>query len=193
MEIIDNFFNQEDQDFLENLLFIEEQFPWYLAHTSNSTPHSYIQKIRQNVGLPFEKEFHQFVHTFYEDEKQNSSHWSYLEKIFKSNKHVPINNFFRVKANLNVQIIGATKDTHGALHQDHPESMFQSILYYVNDADGDTLLFDNKKNVVEKVSPKKGRAIIFDSHTFHAASPPLNHKIRVVVNCILYKNQVDFK
>ena len=187
MKIIDNFFNQQDQDFIEKLLFIEENFPWYLAHTSNYTYEDYVDAIKENVGLPFEKEYHQFVHTFYGNKKQNSNHWPYFEKIFKSNKHIEINNFFRVKANLNVQVLGSTKDTHGMVHRDHPKNILKSILYYVNDTDGDTLLFDNSKNLIEKINPKKGRAVIFDSNSLHAASPPFNSKIRVVINCIIYK------
>ena len=55
MKIIDNFFNQQDQDFIEKLLFIEENFPWYLAHTSNYTYEDYVDAIKENVGLPFQK------------------------------------------------------------------------------------------------------------------------------------------
>ena len=58
MKIIDNFFNQQDQDFIEKLLFIEENFPWYLAHTSNYTYEDYVDAIKENVGLPFEKEYY---------------------------------------------------------------------------------------------------------------------------------------
>ncbi len=187
MEIIDNFLNTEDQDYLERLLFIEEHFPWYLAHTSNYTIHTYEDGIRENSGLPNEKEYHQFVHTFFAEEKSNSPFWKNIEKIFKSNKYVSINNFFRVKSNLNVQIRGATKDTHGVLHRDHFEDNYYTILYYVNDSDGDTLLFNKEKNVIKNIRPKKGRAILFDSNTFHAASPPLNYKFRIIINCICQK------
>ena len=48
MKIIDNFFNQQDQDFIEKLLFIEENFPWYLAHTSNYTYEDYVDAIKEN-------------------------------------------------------------------------------------------------------------------------------------------------
>ncbi len=186
MKVIDNFFNKEDQDFLQETLLVDTHnvFPWYLAHTSNYVPYNYTDSIRLNSGLPFEKDYHQFCHTFYADKKQNSEHWPRLEKMFMFNKHIKVKKFYRVKANLNVQIIGANEETHGSLHTDLTDNTHKSVLYYVNNSDGDTLLFDNNKNVVKRVKPKKGRAVVFDSNILHAASPPLNSRFRVVVNCI---------
>jgi hypothetical protein len=63
------------------------------------------------------------------------------------------------------------------------------LLYYVNDADGETLLFDktiddikdddvmylderHEFNVVNKIMPKQGRILLFDGRTYHSASSP---------------------
>lgn len=63
------------------------------------------------------------------------------------------------------------------------------LLYYVNDADGETILFDktindieddnimylderHQFNVVNKIMPKKGRILLFDGTTYHSASSP---------------------
>ena len=63
------------------------------------------------------------------------------------------------------------------------------LLYYVNDADGETLLFDktiddiedddtiylderHKFNVVNKIIPKQGRVLLFNGRTYHSASSP---------------------
>ena len=73
------------------------------------------------------------------------------------------------------------------MHRDSPHDYLESILYYVNDSDGETLFFDNDRNLIKKVKPKKGRAIIFDSNTIHAASSPINCRFKVVINCIVYK------
>jgi|TARA_R100001015_G_C4608682_1_gene163912 hypothetical protein len=186
IKVVDNFFKKEDQDFLEETLCIDldNQFPWFLAHTSNYVPDNYTSGIKVNSGLPFEKDYHQFCHTFYMEEKGNSMHWPRLEKMYKSNKFIKIKSFYRVKANLNVQIIGANEKTHGSLHSDYPGNIYTSVLYYVNDSDGDTLFFNNHRKVIKRVRPKRGRAVVFDSNTLHAASPPLNFRFRVVVNCI---------
>lgn len=46
------------------------------------------------------------------------------------------------------------------------------VLYYVNDADGDTVFFDNNNNIVESVSPKKGRVVLFNGSILHSGGIP---------------------
>ena len=54
-------------------------------------------------------------------------------------------------------------------------------IYYVNDCDGDTFLFDGTKEIA-KISPKKGRIVIFDGKTLHAGSHPYLSDFRMVIN-----------
>ena len=54
-------------------------------------------------------------------------------------------------------------------------------LYYINDSDGDTIFYDNNKNEVKRVSPKKGRIAFFDGSIYHSSGAP--SKIhRAVIN-----------
>lgn len=66
-------------------------------------------------------------------------------------------------------------------------------LYYVFDSDGDTVFFDNKSesedrpsfinyNIIEKVTPKQGRVVLFDGRQYHANYLPTNSKYRSVIN-----------
>jgi ectoine hydroxylase-related dioxygenase (phytanoyl-CoA dioxygenase family) len=65
-----------------------------------------------------------------------------------------------------------------------------SMVYYVNDSDGDTFLFNEFQNsnkvtevtLKQRVMPRKGRAVIFDSNRFHASSNPINNTSRFVIN-----------
>lgn len=54
-------------------------------------------------------------------------------------------------------------------------------LYYVCDSEGDTILFDDNKNEIQRVSPKKGRIVFFDGSIKHCSSSP-SKTHRVVVN-----------
>jgi hypothetical protein len=58
-------------------------------------------------------------------------------------------------------------------------------LYYVNDTDGDTYIFDKSQTdvsremldrdnlkVIKRISPKKGRVVLFDGNTYHSSSRP---------------------
>jgi hypothetical protein len=55
------------------------------------------------------------------------------------------------------------------------------VLYYVNDADGDTYFFDDDGNTIKTVSPKKGRVAVFDGSIMHGGGVPKKGK-RSVVN-----------
>ncbi len=59
-----------------------------------------------------------------------------------------------------------------------------SMLYYVNNSDGDTWFFKDKfgMEVERRISPKQGRVVIFDAHHYHASSPPKKSSARVVLN-----------
>jgi hypothetical protein len=55
-------------------------------------------------------------------------------------------------------------------------------LYYVDDSEGDTILFkDDKKTIIKRVTPKKGRIVFFDGSIPHCSSRPSN-KTRTIVN-----------
>lgn len=70
--------------------------------------------------------------------------------------------------------------------QDYPHHV---LLYYINDSDGDTFLFNERKGEeftefteMARVTPKAGRAILFDGLYFHSASNPINNVKRLAIN-----------
>jgi hypothetical protein len=67
------------------------------------------------------------------------------------------------------------------VHRDQEESMLVAI-YYINDSDGDTLIFDDEYNIVQRVQPKKGRLIYFENDVLHAGQVPTNTEFRGVIN-----------
>lgn len=75
----------------------------------------------------------------------------------------------------------ANPPLHNNIHVD----MFEPhtvCLYYVNDCDGDTFFFDNSRQIVDRVTPKKGRMVMFNGLTFHASSMPVNSNYRISLN-----------
>jgi hypothetical protein len=66
-------------------------------------------------------------------------------------------------------------------------------LYYVNNTDGDTYIFDKTKKelnhiskdtklgILKQVSPKKGRVVLFDGRRYHSSSGPTKD-IRCIIN-----------
>ena len=67
------------------------------------------------------------------------------------------------------------------------------VLYYVNDSDGDTIIYENMfegydkvpefNKLVEKkrVSPKAGRVVLFNGRHWHTSCQP-EHNVRCVIN-----------
>jgi cytochrome c peroxidase len=74
---------------------------------------------------------------------------------------------------------------HHGIHVDEtPQSTSKSLVYYVNDADGDTYFYSNNEKLIKRISPKKGTAVYFPSNTYHASSPPRKTNKRIVINFV---------
>jgi len=64
-----------------------------------------------------------------------------------------------------------TQETHYQPHTDLPFD-HMVVIYYVNDADGETVFFDDYDNIIQSVEPKKGRAVLFDGNIKHGGGIP---------------------
>lgn len=87
-----------------------------------------------------------------------------------------------VRVMTNMQMIRPNWSLNGP-HWDYNNDN-TTILYYVNDSDGDTHLFQGDR-CIYKAEPKQGRAIVFPSRTVHAGSTPVNTETRTVINICL--------
>lgn len=95
----------------------------------------------------------------------------------------------RAKSFMHLPLIRPQEYLHDNLHIDFN---FPHIvcLYYVNDTDGDTFIYDTNKKM-KRISPKKNRAVIFDGSLYHASSLPTKDK-RVIINIdVAYDIVVD--
>lgn len=74
---------------------------------------------------------------------------------------------------------------------DEVDENIKTAIYYVNNTDGDTYIFNEKApkqkdevSVYKTVTPKKGKMLVFNSNQFHASSSPINNNIRLVLNIV---------
>ena len=73
-------------------------------------------------------------------------------------------------------------------HRDiYDRDNFFVVLYYVCDSDGDTIIYNERKEsktytVKQKVTPKQGRVVLFDGGLMHTAEQPINSNVRCIVN-----------
>ena len=107
-----------------------------------------------------------------------------------------LENILRLKANLTYQHPLEFENTYSGPHVDISDDPSKWIMiYYVNDSDGDTYIFNEAGNytqenktfpsnltIKKRVSPKKGRVVLFKGDLFHAGSAPIDSKHRVILN-----------
>lgn len=89
-----------------------------------------------------------------------------LEASDQFGKKFGLDAVFRSRARLT---LNEPKIKIGNRHVDY-QTPHWVLIYYVNSTDGDTFLFDQKGKVIEKVSPRRGRCVLFDGSIQHAAS-----------------------
>jgi len=86
----------------------------------------------------------------------------------------------------------AGKDSIGKYQMPHVDlnEKHKVFLYYINDSDGDTYLFNEtlgdtppeKFTLDQKISPEAGKGVVFDGNIFHAPSAPTESAFRAVIN-----------
>lgn len=169
LKITDNYFNKDTQDEIELLLSTNE-FSWFYIPETVSGDLKHSQKLTKNTRFT-----HAFKHFAYDITGPNSDLYEFLDRLFS------FKNPIRVKVNLLTRIPNYDKDCHNQPHVDMDEEHITKI-YYVNDSDGDTFFFDKDYNIVERVSPKKGRLVEFKGDVIHAGSNPIENERRMVIN-----------
>ena len=107
---------------------------------------------------------------------------------------------FRVRAGL------MTRHPFNGLNYPHVDfhDPHYTFLYYVNDSDGDTFIFNEKVDhkstehkmpesltLMNRFTPKRGHAIIFNGLHYHASSTPEKHDGRIAININLFPVNMD--
>lgn len=167
--VIDDFIPKRLQDDIESLLH-DGYFPYYFDAKTN-----FYNKNGFDVS--------QFIHNFYKD-GNTSQWWECVKPLFHFlEQKIKIYPYEIERAKANLQLPYPVKQHH-PLHFDSDAENAYSLLYYVNDSDGDTVFSVN--NSLEHISPKKGRAIFFKSSILHAGSSPNTSDTRVVLNFVAH-------
>jgi 2OG-Fe(II) oxygenase superfamily len=192
VNIKENLIPREHQNLIEDTL-TSGQFPWFFYNYSVN---------RQNIGKKVVRDLHthdtaQFTHVFIREGKLNSSFDGLIEP-FLSTLNIQVKDVYRAQANMLTMNGAYPKDHYQYPHVDFAleDDGTTSLLYYVNDSDGDTFFFNEKVDTNVEVlginrreNPKKGKSVMFKSNTLHAGSPPRFHKSRIVINFVFNKDR----
>lgn len=191
IQIIDNIISKQEQEYLKNI-FYSNQFPWF--YTPDITSSS-LNKKQNRPALS---------HIFMENGNVNSNYYNIVKKISDNvnkkikKKLIPHHIRSFLQLSLNKNLIGKSLDTP---HIDMKGSHLV-YLYYVNDCDGDTIIYDYVSNgaytldttyyknikIKKRITPKQGIVVIFDGMTWHTAEQPTKGT-RCIINFDMINNK----
>ena len=191
IQVIDNIISKKEQEYLKNI-FYSNEFPWF--YTADVTSSILNKKQRRPA----------FSHIFMKDGNINSNYYDIVKKISDNvNKkikkkliHYQVRSFLQLSLDKN--LIGNSIDTP---HIDMIEPHLV-YLYYVNDCDGDTVIYDYISNgthtldipfyedikIKKKITPKQGMVVIFDGMTWHTSTQPTRGN-RCIINFDMINNK----
>lgn len=189
IKVIDNFLTEEDENALE-LVFGGENFPWYYNtgvtfDSGDDTPDDSVCGLSNTVFYaPRVKK------GLYENMPDKDKRFMGLMspvimsalKEYDSSIDSPekIKSLYRIRAGMFLK-----NQNDGKKHKFHVDYHFlhHTMLYYVNDSDGPTVLIDADGKLIQECHPKKGRALIFPGYIQHCSADPINSSRRIVVTC----------
>ena len=172
IKIIDNCIPVKQQDLIIKELLQNKNFPWF-----------YREDVTEDFNIELSQQRPALTHYFVLDKNPNSESLNLVLPIIDSlteKQIIQCRGFLQFP--LNLKLIGSKHDTP---HTDfsYPHTVY---LYYVIDADGDTLFLKNSK-IVKKITPKKGRLVIFNGDIQHTAEQP-KKGARCVINFDVIKD-----
>lgn len=117
--------------------------------------------------------------------------------LFSEKSGIKVKKILRMKMNAqtrNAMFPEFDENCCNDIHTD-TEIPHKTLLYYINDADGDTILMNEKfqpahnipgaevnTTVATRVTPKQGRIVCFDGLRYHAPSNPILARKRYLLN-----------
>lgn len=189
--VIDNCIPKDLQDKIENLM-TRETFVWNFvpsaSYGSMKGDPSCIGQWTENVEGAVDTLL--FTHFILNQEGNWSSVFPTITPILTALPYT-VAKLIRIKANLTVYDPNMGPNNFGVPHIDIPGAKTAiTAIYYVNDSDGDTVIFNEKWNngleqkltIKERVPPKKGRLVAFNNELIHAGNNPSTTTPRLTMN-----------
>jgi hypothetical protein len=180
--IIDDFIPESFRLTLENLIN-SNNFEWQYAKNSSYSEWNFGDTVQhdgvfqlchmiKNIDGYFSKDYEIFKPLIY---------------FFETRTGLKVKGLYKLKVNMLTQREITEKANKLATHKDVSDSNeYVSFIYYVNDSDGDTVVYDEEKDkIVDRCTPKANRCFWFKSNQWHNATPPKNHPTRIVINCVV--------
>ena len=178
MKVIDNYLNKDTFKSITDLI-LSDNFPWF--YNENITQ----DKLNENIFS------YGFTHIFHDGKMRNTYYAELMTPIINQIRQT-VNGKDILRSRLDMTMSVSGKYLHNP-HIDYPYDNITTI-FYLNDSDGDTVLFDEYgKDVntiysqstlkeVHRVTPKANRLLIYEGNRLHTGNSPIRHKRRILLN-----------
>jgi integrase len=190
IDVLEDFVSRQYQEDVSSTL-LSANFPWFL--NQRTLPDGY-----PLLGVPADGaivDTPQFTHTLHEAGAPASTFFGLVMPIlhfFTAKTGIATNRVIRVKANLTCPNPRTLGNVYQGPHVDYelPDgARFLTLIYYVNDSDGDTVLFHERATAPVtrlsermRVTPKQGKLVYFAGDIIHTGQNPTVTPARAVIN-----------
>jgi hypothetical protein len=183
--VIDNYLPLDKFKALQDTC-LSTNFPWYWQSHVSLPPWCYVDD-------PLAMETFGWNHQIYD--KETNFQGLYLEAfetlLTQIKQTLNMNcMFIRIRLSMKVFKKNFTEENYNLPHIDY-NFPHKTIIYYLNDSDGPTWIFNEKFDgiyepkkftVKEKILPKENRILFLDGFQYHTASNPIDTDRRVIIN-----------
>lgn len=195
--VLDNVIPQEMADKLETTV-TGDQFPWYLLRdiqTYKLTDESNHRVVNDENTINTLQLGHGVFNKEDIGQEINSNMYAEVTAIcdYCCQKLDVYPHYIRQKLNMLGQNSSIKEGKYNTPHIDNKFWNSYSMIYYVNDSDGDTVIFNEvsdeentkkpeKLTIKKTITPKKNRAVLFRGNYFHTSTNPTINDKRIVIN-----------
>ena len=194
MQIFKDILGQKDIDTLHLLCGNgESDLPWYyyesIAIGPDVTTYPHHPNVVTSSG---------FCHVFCWTQEghclqSNSVHWDVLEpmvKVICEETGYDFKTLYRCKMNLTTPQPSCPEGSFCIPHVDYERDHLVALLY-VNNADGNTIVFEEQYkdgvrpeevNIKKEITPLENSVLTFDGSFYHTAGIPVNSRERITLN-----------
>ena len=179
IDVYDNLINSDLSNHIERDILCDE-FPFFYRGVTVDESHYDSLKHKENI-----KDGPQLTHNFY-NHGVYSNCFDIIKPLINEMATIlecQVLDLIRVKANLKFNNNNLNENYHNTPHIDSEQDHY-AALYFVNDTDGDMFYFNNtsEQKVIKRVSPKKGRFVVFKGNINHGGQHPIVNKVRCTIN-----------
>jgi hypothetical protein len=181
IEVVDNFLSPSYFKCLQSMV-CSENFPWFFrANVTNN-----LNSDNGSIG------FDNSLLTEYPNVKLCNTEQAKmtLPALYNIQDYVECD--YALKARYDMTLYNPENYIHPP-HIDMEIDYFISTILYMNDSDGDTIIYDQvsytskidpniKLSVKKSIEPKANRLLIFDGHCIHTGHSPSKTKNRILLN-----------